>query len=146
MAKSKKPVTSSSEILLIEATTLLKLLSIFSALKSSIPIESHFWEETTNPGTFPFYSDKSQLCMDFTTKSTENMEIQIHGNTALRSLITFQLVPLLTEKHSAFTEAWVHKSRQLTKLEPLIEKLKFRTKDHSVTWCGQILKTLRIGP
>ena len=71
--------------------------------------------------------------MDFTTKSTENMEIQIHGNTALKSLTTCQLVLSLMEKPSVFTEVSVHKLRPLTKSEPLIEKLKFHTKAPSVT-------------
>ncbi len=65
-------------------------------------------------------------------KSIESMAILIHGNTVLKYSIIYQLEPLLMEKLSVFTEVSVHKSKQLIKLERLIEKYKFHMKGHSV--------------
>ncbi len=142
---SKKLATSSSEILLIEAIIPLKLLNTSFAWKSSILTESHFWEETTNPGTFLTYKDKLQLCMDFMTRSTENTVIPTLGNIVQKYSTICQSELSLMVRHFVSMEVSVRKSRQLTRLEQSIEKYKFLTRDHFVTWCGQILKTLRTG-
>lgn len=90
--------------------------------------------------------DKSQLSTDFTTKSTESTETQTHGNTALKCSITCQSEPSLMEKPSVFMVVSALKSRPLTRSEQLIERSKSHTKDLSVTWCGQILRTSKTGP
>ena len=73
------------------------------------------------------------------------METLTHGNTVPKSSTTYLLEPLLMEKLSASTEVSVPKLKLSTKSELSIEKLKSHTKDLSATWCGQILKTLKIG-
>lgn len=89
--------------------------------------------------------DKLRPFMVFTTKSTENMEIQTHGSTALKFLITYHSELSLTTKFSVSTEVSARKSKQLIKSEQLIEKFKFLMKGLSVIWCGPILKILKIG-
>lgn len=84
--KSRKPATSSSEILLIEDTTQSKPSNTSSASKSNTQKESHYSEATINP-------DKSPPSMDSMMKSTENTATPILGNTARRSLITYPSEP-----------------------------------------------------
>ena len=61
--------------------------------------------------------DKSQLYMVSTMRPSENMEIQTHGNIALKSLITLALGPSLKEKSSASMVACHQRLEHLIKSE-----------------------------
>lgn len=55
-------------------------------------------------GIFIFILDKLLQFTVFMMKSTENMEILIHGSTALKFLIIYPWEPLSTTKYSVFME------------------------------------------
>ena len=61
--------------------------------------------------------DRSQLFMDSMMKPSENMETPIHGNIALKFLITLELVLLLKEKSSVSMEVFLRRLELLIKLE-----------------------------
>ena len=76
--------------------------------------------------------DKSPLSMVSMMKQLENMEMQILGNTVLRSLTTLVLELLLKERSSVFMEVYLLKSKLLIKSDLLTEEWKFLMRDHSV--------------
>jgi hypothetical protein len=61
-------------------------------------------------------------------KLLENMEMPIHGNIVLKFLIILELQLLLKEKYFAFMQDYLQKSKQLIKLDLLIEEWRFLTK------------------
>ncbi len=109
------------EILLIEGTILFRLLNSFSVTSSSIPKISSCSGEIISPGKLP-------LSTGFMIKSWKNMDAQPRGSTSIKPLIIFHSEHLSKTKFSAFMEAFLLKSRPLTKWEPLTEKWKSHTK------------------
>lgn len=91
------------------------------------------------------FSGKLQLFMVSMMKSTENMEILTPGSIAPKFSTICPWVPLLTTKYSVSMEDLARRSKLLIKWGLLIEKYKFLMKGRSVTWCGPILKILKIG-
>ena len=61
-------------------------------------------------------------------KLLENMEMPILGNIVLKYLIILELQLLLKEKYFAFMQDYLQKSKQLIKLDLLIEEWRFLTK------------------
>ena len=53
--------------------------------------------------------------MDFMMRLLENMEMPIHGNTALKFLIILESLLLLKEKYFASMQVYHQKSKQLIK-------------------------------
>jgi len=84
--------------------------------------------------------------MDTTTKQSENMETQTHGNIVPKSLIISHSVHLLKVKYSVFMAGFHQKLKPLTRSDRLTDSWKCHMKGHSVIWCGQIRKTLKHGP
>lgn len=140
VGKSIRHATSSLVISSIGAIIQSKLLSIFSVSKSSIPKGSLFFAETTNQGKLIINSRQITTVYGFYDEINRK-----YGNPNPWKYCTevFDYLPIgavvdgssffIQAKCFACMEDSARKSRQSTKSEPSIEKLKFLTKDLSVT-------------